>query len=111
LVIYALHRACSPRSADAMRDGVSAFVAVLGHAQQAGIAHNLTEMRQFAENLFRIARTAATLDCIERQRIHLILILLLRYASTHAGITGCFDIATSVLGGRMASRIAGVAKK
>jgi hypothetical protein len=35
-----------------------AFVAVLGHAQRAGIAQNSTEMQQFAENLFRIARTA-----------------------------------------------------
>jgi glycosyltransferase involved in cell wall biosynthesis len=44
--------------ANALRDRVSAFLEVLGHAQRAGLARELPEMQRFARSLFWMARIA-----------------------------------------------------
>ena len=101
-------RLCPPRSAHAMRDGISAFVAVLCHAQRAGIARNSAEMQQFAENLFRMALMAGGygLHREAKNSFDLALMLSLKPRWDYR----VFGVATSMLGWRTASRIAGLAK-
>src|SRR5262249_1961471 len=47
-------------STGVMRDGISAYIAVLRHAQRAGIARNSREMQQYAGRMFWVARNAAS---------------------------------------------------
>jgi glycosyltransferase involved in cell wall biosynthesis len=97
-----------PRSPDTMRDGISAFIAVLDHAQRAGIAGNSPEMQQFAENLLRMARAAGSYGLHQEAKaaFHVALMLFVKPRLGHR----VFGVATSVLGWRAASHMAGVAK-
>jgi hypothetical protein len=91
-----------------MRDGISAFIAVLYHAQRAGVAGNSPEMQKFAENLFRLAFRASGYGLHQeaKEAFDLALMLCVKPRLSYQA----FGIATSVLGWRAAIRMAGIVK-
>ena len=87
---------------DALRDRVSAYVAVFGHAQRAGIQRESPEMQRFARSLFWMARVASVRGLSSEA---MQLIDLARAAS----ITGdwqlrSFELAGAIAGWRRAGR-------
>jgi glycosyltransferase involved in cell wall biosynthesis len=97
-------RLCPPRTADAVRDGISAYLAVLGYAQRTGVARNSPEMQQFSKSLFGMALRANNyrLPREAKDVFDLALTLCLKPRWDYR----LFGIATSLLGWRTASRIA-----
>src|SRR5262249_22253395 len=96
------------KTPDAMRDGISAYLAVLGHAQRAGIARNSPEMQQFAGELFMMARTADHYGLLQEAKD--LFDLALRLCLKPRWDYRVFGIVTSVVGWTTASHIARFAK-
>jgi glycosyltransferase involved in cell wall biosynthesis len=89
---------------EAMRDRVGAYVAVLGHAQRAGVARESPEMQQFARSLFWVARNAASRGMSGEARQ---LFGLARGLTLNPGWDyRVFGIAAAVLGWKRAGRLA-----
>jgi hypothetical protein len=89
---------------DAIRDGVSVLIALVDHAQRAGITRNSHEMQHFTGHLFWIAKVAdgSGLHREAKDLFDLALMLCLKPRWDYR----VFAIAVSVLGWKAASRIA-----
>jgi glycosyltransferase involved in cell wall biosynthesis len=88
----------------AMRDRISAYVEVLGHAHRAGVPRGTPEMQQFVRSLFWMARNAGSYGLPHEARQ---LFELARGEALHPGIDyRLFGFASKVLGWQRASRVA-----
>jgi glycosyltransferase involved in cell wall biosynthesis len=93
---------------DVMRDGISAYLAVLRHAQRAGIARSSREMQEFAGSLFEVARYVGRYG-LHREAKELFGLALRLHLKPRWDYRA-FGIATSVLGWKAPIRIARFAK-
>jgi glycosyltransferase involved in cell wall biosynthesis len=93
---------------DAVRDGISAHITMVGHAQRAGIARDSPEMQRFTGDLFWAARLAGRYGMSREAQylFDLALMLCLKPRWDYR----VFGVATSVLGWDTASHIARFAK-
>jgi glycosyltransferase involved in cell wall biosynthesis len=88
----------------AMRDRISAYVAVLDHARAAGVARDAPEMQQFVRSLFWMSRNAGSYGLPREARQ---LFELARGQAVHAGMDyRLFGWAARMLGWQRASRLA-----
>ncbi len=91
-------------NADAMRDRISAYVAVLSNAQKAGVVRESKEMQQFARSLFWMARTAGSYGLAKEARQ---LFDLARTVSLKPGRDfQLFGLAVKLFGWKLSSRMA-----
>ena len=89
---------------DAMRDRVSAYVAVLSNAQKSGVLRESNEMQQFARSLFWMARNAGRYGLAREANQ---LFELARNLSIKPGWDyRMFGISTKLLGWNISSRLA-----
>jgi len=96
-------------NADAMRDRISAYVAVLQHAQRAGVARDAPEMQKFVRSLFWMARNAGSYG-LPREAQQLF--ELARSQALRPGIDyQVFGLASHVFGWQRASRMAEALEK
>ena len=90
--------------ANAMRDRVSAYVAVLGHAKKAGVDRESIEMQRFARSLFWMARNAGNYGLSKEAAI---LFNLAKNLSLNPGWDfRVFAAATKLLGWKLTCRLA-----
>ncbi len=90
--------------ANAMRDRISAYIAVLEHAEKAGVARESNEMQKFARSLFWMARNAGRYGFPKEAQI---LFQLARNLSLNPGWDfRLFGIATKLIGWKLSSRLA-----
>ena len=91
-------------NANAMRDRVSAYVAVLAHAQKAGVPRESPEMQKFARSLFWMARNAGSYGLPKEANE---LFVLARDLTINPGRDfKIFSIATKLLGWKISCRLA-----
>ena len=95
-------------SPDVVRDSISTYIAMVGYAQQAGIAWNSPEMQQFTVILFWAAKLAGHYRMPQEAK-HLF-DLALRICLKPRWDYRVFGVATSVLGWQTASHMARIAK-
>jgi glycosyltransferase involved in cell wall biosynthesis len=95
-------------SADVVRDGISAHIAMVGHAQRAEVAWNSPEMQRFTGDLFWAAKLAGRYGMPQEAKY--LFDLALRICLKPRWDYRVFGIATSVLGWQTASHMAGIAK-
>ena len=90
--------------ANVMRDRISAYVAVLAHAQKAGVARESAEMQRFSRSLFWMARNAGAYGLAKEAQL---LFDLARTVSIKQGMDfKLFGLATKLLGWKLSSRMA-----
>lgn len=110
-VIHSEHRLSHAwmTNPDAMRDRIAAYVAVLAHAQHAGVAREAPEMQQFVRSLFWMARNAGSYGFPLEAR------QLFELARTQAINPGwdyrLFGIGSRLLGWKHVSRLAETAER
>lgn len=88
----------------AMRDRVTAYIEVLGHAKRAGVKRDAPEMKQFVRSLFWMARNAASYGLPQEGRQ---LFEIARSEALRPGLDyRLYGLASHLLGWKRASRVA-----
>jgi len=88
----------------AMRDRITAYIEVLGHAKRAGVKRDAPEMKQFVRSLFWMARNAASYGLAQEGRQ---LFELARAEALNPGLDyRLYGLASQLLGWKRASRVA-----
>lgn len=88
----------------AMRDRITAYIEVLGHAKCAGVKRDAPEMKQFVRSLFWMARNAASYGLAQEGRQ---LFELARSEALKPGLDyRLYGLASQLLGWQRASRVA-----
>jgi len=89
---------------NAMRDRISAYIAVLAHAKKAGVPRESPEMQKFARSLFWMARNAGSYGLPKEANE---LFVLARDLTINPGRDfKIFSIATKILGWKISCRLA-----
>ena len=92
------------KDVQAMRDRITAYIEVLGHAKRAGVKRDAPEMKQFVRSLFWMARNAASYGLAQEGRQ---LFEIARSEALNPGIDyRLYGLASQLLGWKRASRVA-----